>query len=291
MKKVLVTGGCGFIGSHLVDLLVSKKDYEIYVIDNLDTGRVENINKSKNVKYFFKDIRNILTEVELLSELEGLEVIYHLGARARIQPSFTNPTLTIDVNTGGTSVICELARKLNAKVVYAGSSSYYGGVYLNPYSFTKWQGEEVCKMYSEVYRLKTAIARFFNVYGERHPKEGPYGTVVGIFERQYSNNEALTVTGDGEQRRDFTSVHDIVSGLYAMSTGEHYGAVYNLGTGKNLSINELADMFGSDKKYIPARPGEARHTLADISKTQSELGWQPEHNIESYINNWLKNNE
>ena len=213
MKKVLVTGGCGFIGSHLVDLLVSKKDYEIYVIDNLDTGRVENINKSKNVKYFFKDIRNILTEVELLSELEGLEVIYHLGARARIQPSFTNPTLTIDVNTGGTSVICELARKLNAKVVYAGSSSYYGGVYLNPYSFTKWQGEEVCKMYSEVYRLKTAIARFFNVYGERHPKEGPYGTVVGIFERQYSNNEALTVTGDGEQRRDFTSLM-IVTGKH-----------------------------------------------------------------------------
>lgn len=288
MKKVLVTGGCGFIGSHLVDFLVSKGDTFVYVIDNMDTGKSENMSRSDNVKYFIKDIRDIFFDESMLEEMEGVEVIYHLAALARIQPSFERPSETVDTNTRGTAVVCAMARKLGAKVVYAGSSSYYGGVYLNPYSFTKWQGEEVCKMYSEVYGLSTSIARFFNVYGTRHPKEGPYGTVVGIFERQYAAFKPLTITGTGEQRRDFTHVSDIVSGLYAMSLGNHKAEVYNLGTGKNHSINELAALYETKTVFIPARPGEAWTTLADISKTKEQLEWSPQHSLEEYVQNWIK---
>jgi nucleoside-diphosphate-sugar epimerase len=291
MKKVLVTGGCGFIGSHLVDLLISKSNIFVHVLDNMDTGKIENIRNHNCVKYHFGDLRNILDNQELLNELREVEVIYHLGALARIQPSFNRPSETVDVNARGTAVVCELAHKINARVVYAGSSSYYGGVYLNPYSFTKWQGEEVCKMYSKVYNLSTVIARFFNVYGLRHPKEGPYGTVVGIFESQYSSDKPLTITGTGEQRRDFTHVSDIVSGLYAMSLKDHTGTVYNLGTGKNYSVNELAAMFSSNTVYIPARPGEAWVTLADISKTQEELNWVPTETLENYIKNWIAKND
>tara|TARA_R110000824_G_scaffold39003_2_gene118515 strand:+ start:818 stop:1678 length:861 start_codon:yes stop_codon:yes gene_type:complete len=286
MSKILVTGGCGFIGSNLVDLLVA--DNEVYVVDNLDTGKKENCNP--NAKYIFEDIRDVFSG-EVPEYLEGVEVVFHLAALARIQPSFNRPAKTIDVNARGTSLVCEFARNVGAKVVYAGSSSFYAGVYLNPYAFTKWQGEEICKMYSEVYELKTAVARFFNVYGERQPFEGPYGTVVGIFERQYGAGENLTVTGTGEQRRDFTYVRDICSGLIAMSQGEYLGEVFNLGRGENFSINELASFYtDAQVTHIPARPGEAWETLADISKSTETLKWSPEHNIEDYVNGWIEEN-
>jgi UDP-glucose 4-epimerase len=285
MKNFIVTGGCGFIGSHLVELLLSKEpDAKIFVIDNMDSGKIENIVFDERVQYLFKDVRHILEERE---ELKEIDTIFHLGARARIQPSFNEPNETVDVNVRGTSVVCELARVLGAKIVYAGSSSFYGGVYLNPYSFTKWQGEEVCKMYSEVYGLSVAIARFFNVYGPRHPKTGPYGTVVGVFERQFINKKPLTITGDGEQRRDFTHVLDIVSGLHAMSLDNHTADIYNLGTGTNHSINELASLFGTEASYVPKRRGEAWTTLADISKAKNELKWEPTHKLENYVKRWL----
>jgi UDP-glucose 4-epimerase len=288
MRKVLVTGGCGFIGSHLVEFLLSKeKNIKIFVVDNMDSGRIENIVNNKKIEYLFKDVRNLLNCDELIKKLNGVDTIFHLGARARIQPSFHEPSVTLDINARGTSVVCELARILCANVVYAGSSSFYGGVYLNPYSFSKWQGEEVCKMYSEVYGLSTTIARFFNVYGPRHPKSGPYGTVVGVFERQYQNNTPLTITGDGEQRRDFTHVLDIVSGLYAMSLDKHSGDIYNLGTGTNHSINELAALYNTEVAYTPKRRGEAWITLADISKARMELKWEPKHKLENYVRRWL----
>jgi len=287
MRKVLVTGGCGFIGSHLVELLLSKGDIQVFVIDNMDSGRIENILNNGKVEYLFKDVRRLLEDNKLIEKLNGVETIFHLGARARIQPSFDEPSETIDINARGTSVVCELARVLRAKVVYAGSSSFYGGVYLNPYSFTKWQGEEICKMYSEIYGLSTTIARFFNVYGPRHPESGPYGTVVGVFERQYKNKNPLTITGNGEQRRDFTHVLDIVSGLYAMSLEEHHGEVYNLGTGINHSINELAKLYNTEIDYLPARRGEAWTTLAEISKSCKELNWFPKQKLEDYVEEWL----
>ncbi len=287
MSKVLVTGGCGFVGSNLVDMLV--KDNEVYVVDNLDTGKKENCNP--NAKYIFEDILDVFSG-ETPEYLKDVEVVFHLAALARIQPSFNRPAKTIDVNARGTSLVCEFARNVDAKLVYAGSSSFYAGVYLNPYAFTKWQGEEICKMYSEVYGTKTAIARFFNVYGERQPYEGPYGTVVGIFERQFGTGQDLTITGNGEQRRDFTYVKDICSGLIAMSKGEFLGEVFNLGRGENFSINELAGFFtGAETTYIPARPGEAWETLADISKSTETLSWTPNYDLQSYVSNWIERNK
>jgi len=288
VRKVLVTGGCGFIGSHLAEFLLSKeKNVKIFIVDNMDSGKIENIINNEKIEYLFKDVRYLLKCDKLIEKLNGVDTIFHLGARARIQPSFNEPSVTLDINARGTSVVCELARILRAKIIYAGSSSFYGGVYLNPYSFTKWQGEEICKMYSEVYGLSTTIARFFNVYGPRHPKSGPYGTVVGVFERQYQNKNPLTITGNGEQRRDFTHVLDIVSGLYAMSLEEHSGDIYNLGTGTNHSINELAALYDTEKIYTPKRRGEAWITLADISKARSELKWEPTHKLENYVKTWL----
>ena len=146
-------------------------------------------------------------------------------------------------------------------------------------------------MYSEIYDVKTGIARFFNVYGPRNPLIGQYTPVVAIFEEQYSTGGPLTVVGDGEQRRDFTHVHDICTGLIAISEGNYKGEVFNLGTGTNHSINELASLFGKEIEYLPARPGEARETLADISKTINMAGWVPSKKLEDYVKEWLKENE
>ena len=273
--KALVTGGCGFIGSNLVDMLLDL-DYEVVVIDDLSSGKREYCHKE--VKYYFADFKEALED-----SIGDIDVIFHLAAESRIQPSFENPLYTCKNNSYGTAVVCEYAKRVGAKVVYAGSSSFYGGVYLNPYAFAKWQGEEVCKMYSEVYGLNTAIARFFNVYGPRNPQIGQYTPVVAIFEKQIVETGELTIVGDGEQRRDFTHVYDICRGLIAMSKGKWLADVFNLGTGTNHSINELADMFGGKKKYLPARPGEARETLADIRMTTEKTGWQPEFKLENYV--------
>tara|TARA_R100000664_G_scaffold4408_1_gene8999 strand:+ start:14268 stop:15110 length:843 start_codon:yes stop_codon:yes gene_type:complete len=276
MINALVTGGCGFIGSNLVDILV-KEGYNVTVVDDLSSGKKEYCRDE--VEYYFDKFQNVLTT----DVVKNIDVIFHLAAESRIQPSFEDPLYTCENNSLGTAIVCEYARKNNCKVVYAGSSSFYGGVYLNPYAFAKWQGEEVCKMYSEVYGTTTGIARFFNVYGPRNPLIGQYTPVVAIFEEQTKNGKPLTIVGDGEQRRDFTHVYDICAGLIAISKGAWRGDVYNLGTGTNNSINELADMFGGTKQYIPQRPGEARETLADISKTIEMTGWNPRHDLEEYV--------
>jgi UDP-glucose 4-epimerase len=279
--SVLVTGGAGFIGSNLVDSLI-EKGYDVTVWDNFSTGSFENINPSA---HFYKIN---LEDVEPEAILQRFETIFHLGALARIQPSFKKPIETHDANVTGTIKVLEVARKCKAKVVYAGSSSFYHDIYANPYTFTKWIGEEYCKLYNEVYNVPVAIARFFNVYGFRHLAEGPYATVVAIFEEQKKNNKALTVTSDGEQRRDFTNVDDIVDGLIKMSKDDWNGEIFNLGTGRNHSINELAELFNPKSiEYIPKRPGEADVTLADISFTQEKLSWKPLVSIEDYIKDFI----
>lgn len=278
-KRVLVTGGLGFIGYNLVKRLKETADYEITVIDNLTSDSSDINNKHDGVTYLIEDINNINNkQYQDLS----FDLIFHLAALARIQPSFEDPVSYFQSNVLGTVSICELARRCGAKIIYAASSSAYGGPKLNPYAFTKYTGEETLKMYSELYGISTVCARFFNVYGDRQPTEGTYATIIGIFERQYSNSESLTITGDGEQRRDFTHVYDICDGLICLSKDTHTGQVYNLGTGTNYSINEIAAMFSDDTTYIPARPGEARITLADISATQ-KFGYQPKQNITNYI--------
>lgn len=277
--KVCVTGGCGFIGSNLVDYLVDQ-GHGVYVWDNLCSESSTTSNNNRSAIYTYEDVRNI-NNPEFVHP--KYDVIFHLAAFARIQPSFKDPLGYLSNDIMGTAAICELARSKGSKVVYAGSSSAYGGPMLNPYAFAKFTGEQVCEMYHKVFGLSTVTARFFNVYGQRQPKTGAWATVIGIFEEQMKNNVELTVTGNGEQRRDFTHVNDIVRGFVALSDIDGCGQVINLGTGTNFSINEVANMFGGKIKYIPARPGEAWITLADISETKKILNWAPVVLLNKYI--------
>lgn len=283
--RVLVTGGLGFVGSHLVDYLVEKNSAdEIVVIDNLSSESSSRDYMRDDVTYWVDDIANLNT---YRYSNEKFDVIYHLAALARIQPSFKDPLKYLNIDMMGTAHVCELARSCNAKIVYAGSSSAFGGPMLNPYAFAKYTGEQCCEMYSKVYDVSTVSARFFNVYGDRQPTSGPYATVVGIFEKQIVEDKVLTVTGTGDQRRDFTHVDDIVRGLVSLAQNDYRGDVYQLGTGTNYSINDLAAMFGGSIKYIPSRPGEAWETLADISKTVKDTGWIPTTLLDNYIKDFL----
>jgi UDP-glucose 4-epimerase len=286
-KRVLVTGGLGFIGSHMVDLLLSEgEQFEVTVMDNLSSESSSRSNMREGVEYWIDDIQHINTYKYADSKFD---TVFHIAGFSRIQPSFTDPLTCLSTNVHGTANVLEYARRLGANVVYAGSSSAYAGPMLNPYAYAKYTGEQLCEMYSSVYSMNTAVSRFFNVYGVRQPIVGPYATVVGIFERQKKAAAPLTVTGDGEQRRDFIHVTDIVRGLYTLSQGDHRGEVYNLGTGRNYSINELAKLFNPNEiTYIPARSGEARVTLADISKTSAETGWSPRIRLEDYVSGFLR---
>lgn len=284
--NILVTGGLGFVGSHLVELLF-KNGNDVTVIDNLISESSSRDNMIDGVTYWIDDIRNINSAKYV--EGSSFDTVFHLAALARIQPSFKDPTKYFSIDAMGTSEVLEYTRRAGAKLVYAGSSSAYGGPMLNPYAFAKYTGEQLCEMYSKVYDVSTVIARFFNVYGPRQPISGPYATVVGVFEGQTIRGESITITGTGEQRRDFTHVSDIVSGLCALSEGNYAGNVFNLGTGKNYSINELANMFSPENiEYIPSRPGEAKETLADIKQTKDSTGWKPESSLRQYVADFLK---
>lgn len=285
MSKILVTGGLGFVGSHLVDSLADD-GHEVTVIDNL-------CSESSSRKYIREDVSYLIEDVRDIDSLDidkDFDVVYHLAALARIQPSFKNPAKYFSIDALGTCKVLDFARKCGSKFVYAGSSSAYGGPKLNPYAFAKYTGEELCRMYSQVYGMSTVIARFFNVYGDRQPTSGPYATVVGVFEGQKLKNHPLTVTGDGEQRRDFTHYSDIISGFKCLGQKNFSGEIFQLGTGKNYSINQLAGFFKGEVKYIPARPGEAQITLADYSAMSDKTGWKPEVSLEDYVSRWLEEN-
>ena len=283
--NILVTGGLGFIGSHLVDRLLENPDNRITVVDNLCSESSSRDHTREGVDYYIEDIRRLNT----LDFKEGFDIIFHLAALARIQPSFNNPLKYFEIDAMGTCQVLELARKYDSRLIYAGSSSAFGGPKLNPYAFAKYTGEQLCDLYSQVYNLSTVIARFFNVYGSRQPTSGPYATVVGVFEHQLSNNIPLTVTGDGEQRRDFTHVSDIVGGLISLSNTDWQGEMFQLGTGKNYSINELANMFTEEIVYIRNRPGEAKITLANIDPMKRATGWNPKVSLESYVAHYIQN--
>ena len=284
--RALVTGGLGFVGSHLVDELATR-GHDVVVMDNLCSESSSRQYMRSDVTYWIDDVKN-LDKSKYLPDAsgDGFDVIYHLAAHARIQPSFKDPLKYLENDIMGTAHVCEYARQVGARVVYAGSSSAYGGPMLNPYAYAKYTGEQVCEMYHKVYGMSTVTARFFNVYGDRQPISGPYATVVGIFEQKRKSHSPLTVTGTGEQRRDFTHVSDIVSGFIALGNFKGSAQVFNLGCEKNYSINELADMFGGKKEYIPARPGEAWETLADISEMNQATGWKPSVSLEEYVEKW-----
>ena len=190
----------------------------------------------------------------------------------------------------GTSHVLEFTRRSGAKLIYAGSSSAFGGPMLNPYAFAKYTGEQLCELYNKVYGLSTVTARFFNVYGDRQPRSGPYATVLGVFEQQMLNNKPLTVTGTGEQRRDFTHVSDIVRGFEVLGSQTWNAEVFQLGTGKNYSIKELAEFFGGDISYIHTRPGEAWVPLADSSDMHKKTGWEAQINLKDYVSGWRNKN-
>ena len=276
--RTLVTGGAGFIGTNLIKRLL-KEGHSVVSIDNYSTGKEEN--HQDGCRYWTYDLTESRNPV---LERDEYEIIFHLAALPRIQPSFDNPMSTFNSNVLSTLMILERAKQTMTPVIYASSSSTHGDLYANPYTFTKWQGEELCKLYNLVYNLPIIICRFYNVYGPHQATEGAYCNVLGIFERLYNNNEPLTITGDGEQRRDFTHVDDIVDGL--MRCSEHFtfkGEEFEFGYGENFSINVIADSFDGGKEYIEARPGEACDTLCTDKKAHKLLGWKPKHDILDYI--------
>lgn len=293
--KVLVTGGAGFIGANLIKRLLNDK-HQVISVDNYSTGKKEN--EQNGCKYYELDlskrgISGTLDSIALVNQISKFDVIFHLAALARIQPSFDNPTETFDANTRGTINLLNWARHNgNIPVIYAGSSSSHGDKYANPYTFTKWQGELLCEMFYKVYNLPTVITRFYNVYGKYQILDGAYAAVIGVFENQYKNNKKLTVTGDGEQRRDFTHVEDIVDGIVRCATNIEVasGKTFELGRGKNYSINEITKMFGQEEvEYIPKRPGEMRITLCESVEARELLGWNPKIDIKDYIETWIQN--
>ncbi len=275
--NILVTGGAGFIGTNLIKRLL-KDGHNVVSIDNYSTGTEEN--HQEGCVYHDVDIRDAF---DFDFFMENPDVIYHLAALPRIQPSFEFPALTMEIGVLGTMNILEWAKNKECKVIYAGSSSVHSGKFKNPYTFSKVVADDMCLLYKKHFGVDVSICRFYNVYGPHQLTEGDYCTVVGIFERQYQNQEPLTITGDGFQRRDFTHVDDIVDGLILSSESETCYDEIELGRGNNYSINEIADMFNTKTEYIDARPGEAKETLCDTQIAERLIGYKPKRNIEDYI--------
>ena len=278
--KVLVTGGVGFIGSNLVKRLL-KEGHEVHSLDNYSTGNTE----IKGCEYFRGDI----TEIDTTHK--DYDIIFHLAAQSRIQPSFDDPTECFRVNAQGSQVVAEWARHNNIKVVYAGSCSRWHDPYQSPYASTKHLGEEVFKMYKKTYGLDVEICRFYNVYGPNEIIEGDWASVIGIWRRQIRDGENITIVGDGEQRRDFAHVTDIVDALYKVGfSDEVHEDAWELGSGVNYSINELFQMFKErfnniESFYLPDQAGNYRKTLRENNDALERLGWEPKDRLNNYIQN------
>jgi UDP-glucose 4-epimerase len=278
--KILVTGGAGFIGTNLTKRLL-ELGHRVISIDNYDSGTSRN--HQDGAKYIRGDVENIRSLVS-----GNFDLCFHLAALSRIQPSFTNPSETFRVNTKGTEAVCEWARINNIKTIYAGSSSRWHNPYRSPYALYKYLGEEVCKMYRAVYNTNIEIARFYNVYGPYEIIDGDWAAVIGIWRLQVRQGVPITIVGDGEQRRDFTHVDDIVDGLIRIAlSNERHEDAWELGTGINYSINEVYEMFrnkfGVDKVYIPDQPGNYRKTLRENNDCINRLGWNPQDKLQQYI--------
>lgn len=297
--KYLITGGNGFIGSNAVDILL-KLGHEVVVIDNLSSDAHDQFHYADDAKYY----QYCVTDYVMCSEVfekHNPDYVLHFAAEARIQNCIQDPSKAYETNLMGTLTMLQLAQKHRVKrFVLSTTSAIYGlknqqlpqheemsPDCLNAYSLSKLAAEQACKMYSDLYGLSTVCLRYFNVYGPRQPKKGPYAPVIGIFTRQQKNGEELTIVGDGNQTRDYVYVEDVVNAniLAATSEVDLKGDVFNVGSGENCSVNYLAKMIGERYTYLPARVGEARHTLADISKIKNVLGWQPTKSIFQYMEN------
>ena len=296
--KAIVTGGAGFIGSHLVDSLL-KENFEVTVLDNFSTGRLENL-------------EHVLEQIELvecdlgvqgdwIQNFTNADWVIHLASLADIVPSIQQPEEYYRSNVDGTFNVLQAAKTAGVKrFVYAASSSCYGipDNYPTPehadirpqypYALTKRMGEEMVLHWAQVYSFPAISLRFFNVYGPRSRTSGTYGAVIGVFLAQKLAGKPFTVVGDGKQTRDFTFVTDIVQAMISAAKSNRSGQIYNVGSGTNVSVNRLVELLGGEKVYIPKRPGEPDCTFADIHKIQKELGWKPQVTIEKGIEKILQ---
>jgi UDP-glucose 4-epimerase len=286
--RCLVTGGAGFIGSHIVNQLLLE-GYRVDVVDNFSTGKLENL--PEVVDGTFSLSEHDICQSSYWETCPRYDFVFHTAALPRVQPSIRAPLVHHTPNVDGTLQVLEYCRRTGAKLIFSGSSSVFSGNELpaheeahthprSPYSLQKLIGEQYIRLYAELYGLNYAILRYFSVYGERQPTSGAYTTVLGVFLGLHKEEKPLTITNDGEQRRDFTYVGDIArANIMAMN----WRGTFNVGAGRNYSINEVAEMFGGEKMYIGDKPGEARETLADNSKARAN-GWEPTMDLEA----WLK---
>lgn len=292
--KVVITGNAGFIGSHMADYMI-ERGYEVHGIDNLSTGRVENINEK--VIFHKLDLCHRQLVEDLITDIEPT-FIFHFAALARIQPSIEDPVKWNNHNADATLNLLEACRLAGSvkKFIFSSSSSIYGNNKLpfkenqeprakHPYGLSKLHGEQWCKLYSDLYGLDTAVLRYFNVYGKRQVLTGDYATVVGIFMHQADTGQMLTIVGDGTQKRDMTYVSDVVRANFCATQRKGFG-IYNVGTGKNYKIKDIATMIQPDEsqhKYGMVRRAEAKATKANIHKAARELHWKARYSLEEGI--------
>ena len=297
--KCIVTGGAGFIGSHLVDRLITD-GHEVHILDDLSTGKMENVNPKAQFHNF--DLANHKVNKILFGwgDLwKGTDVVFHMACLARVQPSIENPMLYHDKNVNSLVNVLEMCRENNIKrLVFSSSSSVYGDVEekdlptsenkklnpMSPYALHKFVGEEYCRLYSKIYNVETVSLRYFNVYGDRQPTSGAYCLVMGVFAQQKLNGEPMSIRGDGEQRRDFTYVGDVVdANIKCMDYPlEMNGDVFNIGNGDNRSVNQIADLIGGDRTNVEPVI-EPKETLADNNKAKRVLQWNPKGDLEKWF--------
>lgn len=284
--RYLVTGGAGFIGSHLVEKLLNS-GIKVTIIDNLSTGREQNINHLKGD--FDLIVKDLSTEFNLDKIIKDHKKIFHLAARADVVPSIESPNLYFNSNVIGTHNLLEAVRGSNQvnKFIYSASSSCYGitSVYPTseteecrpeyPYALTKYLAEQQILHWAKIYKIPSISLRFFNVYGPRSRTSGTYGAVFGVFLKQKLENKPYTIVGDGNQTRDFTYVSDVIDAIIKSAYSDKFNTIYNVGSDKTYSINYLVELLGGDKEFIPKRPGEPDCTFANISKIKKDLNWKP----------------
>lgn len=281
-KSYLVTGGAGFIGSHLVEKLISL-GHRVRVLDNLAYGNRADV--SEKAEFMEGDIRDLDS---CKKAMEGMDGVFHMAAMSRVAPSLDNIELCTSVNITGTQNILLAAKDAgNRKVVYSASSTFYGadmawqtetaphGEFLNFYALTKYTGEEYVLLFDRIFGTPGVVLRYFNVYGQRQPQTGPYALVMGIFLRNAKEGKALEIHGEGKQRRDFVHVRDVVCANIMAMESDCHAEIFNVGSGANISIQELANLISDNQIHTARRPGDAENTLADITRIKNFLGWEP----------------